>query len=66
MEGQPYVASGVMRHFAVSLGLVALAGFAVLVPETPTGLLAAEVIGQAAPAVSSVQTPAGAELSAQE
>jgi len=57
-----------MRHFAVSLGLVALAAFAVLVPETPTGLIAAEVIGQAgqaAPAVPSVQTPAGAEVSAQ-
>ena len=57
-----------MRHFAVSLGLVALAAFAVLVPETPTGLIAAEVIGQAgqaAPAVPRVQTPAGAEVSAQ-
>ena len=36
-----------MRHFAVSLGLVALAGLAVLVPATPPGLIAAEVIGQA-------------------
>ena len=36
-----------MRHFAVSLGLAALVTFGVLVPETPPGPLAAEVIGPA-------------------
>ena len=57
-----------MRHLAVGLGLVALAGFAVRVPETPRGLIAAEVsgpAGQASPGAPSVQTPAGAESSAQ-
>jgi hypothetical protein len=36
-----------MRHLAVSLGLVACATFAVLVPEAPTDLIAAEVTMQA-------------------
>ncbi len=62
MEGQSYVASGVMRHIALCLGLAAFVAFAVCGPETPTGLLAAEVIGQTS---AGATPPARVELAAQ-
>ena len=61
MEGQPFVASGVMRHIIFCLGLAGLVAFAVYGPAAPTGLLAAEVIGQTSAGAS---LPAPAELSA--
>ena len=63
MKGQPYVASGVMRYIAICLGLTAFVAFAVFGPETPTGLIAAEVIGQASVGAT---PPARAELAAHE
>ena len=51
-----------MRHIALCLGLAAVVVFAVSGPETPTGLLAAEVIGQTS---AGATPPARAELAAQ-
>ena len=58
-----------MRHFAVTLGLVALVAFGLVVRETPPGLVAAErsgQTGQTSPASPIVEAPARAELSAWE
>ena len=50
-----------MRHIALCLGLAAFVVSAVSGPETPTGLLAAEVIGQTS---TGATPPARAELAA--
>ena len=58
-----------MRHISIGLGFAALVTFGVRVLETPPGLLAAEVVGKAgrtSPAMSVVETPARAEVSAWE